>query len=312
VPFKKRLHPGWLAISRHADHFDLVHVQRNPIGKPQVMLCESYRSEGSDAAMLVRLRKALKFEQYHCTTLLNNQEYQMHQLDAPNVPAAELKAAVRWRLQDVIDYPLEGATIDVLEIPGDGNAPARARSVYAVSARNTVIEACIKPFAEAKVALEVIDVPDLAQRNLASLFESDGRGVAMLAFYENEGILTFTRNGELFLTRRIETSLPELMEADATSLSAHLERIALEFQRSLDHVEGHFRYVPIGKLVLAPLPKDIGLQAYLASNLYIPVEVGDLASVLDFTGAPELRQAERQSHCYATIGAALRDSEQHA
>ena len=307
--FKKKRQPGWLALSVNQGSVDLVHIKRAAYGKPEITLCDTYRKEGSDAATLARLRQEFKLDRYRCTTLLKSADYQMHTDDAPNVPAAEMKAAVRWRVKYMIDYPLDAATVDVLDIPDDHNAPARNHLVYAVTARNSVIESCIKPFNEAHVALEVIDIPDLAQRNIAALFEREGRGVAMLAFYENEGILTFTRGGELYLSRRIECPLAQLLQADAGRRNQHFERIALEVQRSFDHFNRHYSYVPIVMLLLAPLPQDIGLQQYLASNIDVPVETVDLGAVMDFPGVPELKHPERQSQCLATIGAALREEE---
>ena len=307
--FKGKKQPGWLALGLHADHIDLAHIKRAANGRPEIALCDSYRKEGSDAVTLARLRKEFKLEQFHCTTLLNAEDYQMHQVDAPNVPVAEMKTAVRWRLKDIIDYPLESATVDVLDIPVDRNAPTRNHQVYAVTARNSVIESCIKPFNQAQVPLEAIDIPDLAQRNVAALFESGGRGVAMLAFYENEGILTFTGGGELYLARRIEVSRAQLAEADAERRDQHFERIALELQRSLDNFDRNYNYVPIAKLLLAPLPQEIGLQQYLAPNISVPVETIDLGAVMDFPGVPELKHPERQTQCLQTIGAALRGEE---
>ena len=307
--FRKKRRPGWVALSLHQGHVDFAHVKRAANGKPEVALCDTYRKEGSDAATLQRLRKEFKLDQYRCTTLLRSADYQMHPVEAPNVPAAEMKAAVRWRVKDMIDYPLDAATVYVLDIPDDHNAPARNHSVYAVTARNSVIERCIKPFNEAQVALEAIDIPDLAQRNIAALFEREERGVAMLAFYSDEVILTFTRGGELYLSRRIESPLAQLLQADAGRRNQYFERIALEVQRSFDHFSRQYSYVPIAKLLLAPLPQDIGLQQYLASYIDVPVETVDLGAVMDFPGVPELDHPARQSQCLQTIGAALRGDE---
>jgi len=301
---------GWLAVGLHADHIDLVHVKRTAGGRPEIALCDSYRKEGTDADALARLRKEAELDRFRCTTLLGSDEYQLHQLDAPNVPAAELKTAVRWRAKDAIDYPLEAATIEVLNIPSDREAPTRNPQVYAVAARNSVIETRVKPFNEAQVALAAIDIPDLAQRNIATLFETEGRGIAMLAFYPGVGLLTFSGGGELYLVRRIEITLPQLMDANDEQRHQYFERIALELQRSLDHFDRQYHYMPLAKLLLAPLPAEIGLQQYLAANLYVPVETADLSNVMDFPAVPELKHAERQAQCLLEIGAALRDEEQ--
>ena len=307
--FKKKRQPGWLALGLHQDHVDLVHIKRAANGRPQIALCDSYRKEGSDADALARLRREFKLDRFRCTTLLKSEDYQMHQMDAPNVPAAELRTAVRWRLKDIIDYPVEAATVDVLDIPVDRNAPTRNHQVYAITARNDVIGRCVQPFNAAQVPLEAIDIPDLAQRNVAALFETEGRGVAMLAFDEAEGILTFTGGGELYLARRIEVSGQQLKDPDAERRNRYFERIALELQRSLDHFDRQYHYLPIAKLLLGPLPQDTGLQQYLAPNISVAVETIDLGTVLDFPGAPELKHPERQAQCLQAIGAALRDEE---
>ncbi len=307
--FKRKAKPGWLAIITAADHLDLVHVRHAANGRPEITLCDSYRKEGSDADTLARLRRELKLDEYRCTTLLKFADYKMHSLDAPNVPAAEFKNAVRWRMKDILDFPLEQATIDVLDVPVDTNGPARSHSVYAIAARNEVIERTVKPFNDSHVPLEAVDIPALAQRNIASLFEQAGRGLAMLAFYEECGKLTISSGGELFLTRRIEITLPQLMEADAERRTDLFDRIALELQRSLDGFDRQFSYVPVAKLMLAPLPQDIGLQPYLANNIFVPVETIDLAAVLDFPAIPALKSPARQAQCLPAIGAALRGEE---
>ena len=154
-----------------------------------------------------------------------------------------------------------------------------------------------------------MDVPALAQRNIAAVYEPEGRGVAMLGFYEDCCKLTISSGGELYLARRIEITLAQLLEADETRRADLFDRIALELQRSLDGFDRQYSYVPVAKLMLAPMPKDVGLQAYLAANIYVPVETMDLADVLDFPAVPALKSPERQAECLALIGCALRVDE---
>lgn len=131
----------------------------------------------------------------------------------------------------------------------------------------------------------------------------------MLAFYANSGMLTFTSGGELYLARHIEITLAQLQDADTERRNQHFDRIALELQRSLDNFDRNYSYVPIAKLLLAPLPQDIGLQQYLAPSISVPVETIDLGAVMDFPAIPELKHPARQSQCLATIGAALRSED---
>lgn len=308
---RSRRHPGWLALQLHEDHVDLVYARRGPDGRPQVAWCDSFRKEESHAFTLSRLRKELKLDRYHRTTLLPSAHYQLREIDAPGVPEAEVKAAVRWRMKEMIDYPLESATVEVLSIPADPAGPGDHAALCAVTARNEDIATCAAPFNAARVPLDAIDIPELAQRNIAALFEPEDRGVALLAFYAEDGMLTFTRGGELYVSRRIEIPLAQLMDDDPARRAEHLARIGLEVQRSLDHFERQYRYVPLSKLLLAPLPRDIGLHEYLASNIDGTVESIDLRAAMDFSSAPDLEQPERQSQYLPLVGAALR-SEQGA
>jgi MSHA biogenesis protein MshI len=305
---RSKKQPGWLALQVHEADVELVHVRLRSDGTPEIGLCDSFRKEESGASTLARLRKELKLERYFCTTLLAGEHYQLHEIEAPNVPAAEMKSAVRWRMKDIIDYPLDLATVDVITIPPNPEERGRSSSLYALAAKNAAIETCMAPFAAAGLELHAIDVLELAQRNLATLFEgTDGGGIAMLAFYPNGGLLTFTRAGELYASRHIEIPLAQLMEANYKQRAEHLERIALEVQRSLDHFERQFHYVPLSKLLLGPMPRDIGLHEYLASSIDGVVEAADLSSVMEFATVSALSAIESQSRYLPLIGAALRD-----
>ena len=304
-----RRRPGWLAVTTHRDRIDAVHVRRSTGSMPEVTTCESYPVEANASETLARMGRELKTDRLHCTTVMPRQDYQLHQLEAPGVVRAELKSAMRWRMRELIDYPVDTATIDVLDIPADPEAPAPEQVVFVVTARNDIIKKQMDTFDAARIPLEVIDIAEAAQRNIATLFEENGQGIATLAFYEEGSMLTFTRGGELYSVRRVDATLAQLASADAGRRSAYFERIALEVQRSLDHLSRQFHYVPLSKLMLAPLPADVELAEYLATIIDIPIESMDLSRVLDTSAVPELDNPEVQSRYLRTIGAALRDQQ---
>ena len=271
-----------------------------------VAVCAQFANAEDPVETLQRLRREFHLDRFSCATLLPARQYQLQLIDAPNVPAAEMKSAARWRLKDFLEYPVETATVDVVPIPVDGAAAGRDRSVYAVSARNQDVEARMKMFADAKVRLSVIEIAEMAQRNLAALFETDQRALAMLSFSDEGGLLTFSARSELYLSRRIEISIDQLTGALPEMRDQLFERIALELQRSLDHFDRQFSHVPVARLLLAPLPEELGLAAYLQANLSAPVEAVNLGDVLDFHEVPELREAAEQMMRWKTLGTALR------
>jgi MSHA biogenesis protein MshI len=293
-------------VNLYGDRVEVGHIRRNGSDRPVVALFGHFSST-DHAQTLPKVRRDFRLQQFRCATLLSARQYQLQLLDTPpSVPEAEMKSAIRWRLKDYLDYPVESATLDVLALPADKSPANRGQPVYAVSARNEDIEARMKLFAAAKIPLKIIDVAEMAQRNLATMFETDHRAIAMLSFSDEGGLLTFSAQGELYLSRRIDISLEQLTDAARETREQLFERIALELQRSLDHFDRQFSNVPLARLLLAPVPDELGLAAYLAGNLSAPVQSVNLGEVLDFHEVPDLREPAEQTLRWQTLGAALR------
>jgi MSHA biogenesis protein MshI len=302
---------GWMAFSFQEDGICVANVNRVPSAKPMIESVAFFQAaKSSSAVQLDKLAKDLRAERYQCLTLLAASEYQLLSVDAPNVPAEELKTAIRWRLKDMLDFHIDDATIDVLDVPIDKNTSVRNHSMYAVAARNQLVEQRQSMFSTAKIPLSVIDIPEMAQRNISALLEPEGRGLALLSFDGEGGLLTVTYSAELYLSRRIDVTLAQLRQSDADQRNGCYDKITLELQRSLDHFERQYHFITIAKLMLSPLGTAAdGLQEYLAGNLYIPVEVLNLEMVLDISKVPTLKAADQQQTYFMTLGAALRHEE---
>ncbi|MEZ5614909.1 MAG: hypothetical protein R3E35_06815 [Rhodocyclaceae bacterium] len=300
---------GWLAVASRDGVVNLAHIHAGAGGRPEVTLCESFRKEGSEADTYARLRRQFALDRYHATTSLHFGEYQFLQVEPPDVPPAEIKEAMRWRIKGMVDFSVEQATLDVLEVPMEEAGGARSRFVFVACAPNEVLAPRIQALQQAKIDIEAIDVPETVQRNIAALYEPPGRGVAMLGFSAEGGLLTFTCRGELHAFRRLDITLDQLVDADPDQRQALFDRIVLEMQRSLDTFEHQHHYVSLAQLLVMPLPEEVGLAPYLAQNLYVPVEAADLAKVMDFIKVPDLRAPARQAQCFHLLGAALRGFE---
>lgn len=306
---KQKKLPGWMALSFIPEGLCLAHVQKATDAKPLVTVCGVAADEGMNAKMLEKTAREMHLARYHCSTLLVPHEYQMLVVEAPNVPPVELKTAMRWRIKDLLDFHVDDATIDVVDIPPDNSGSARAHSMYAVAARNSAIERRVKLFDSANVPLEVIDIPEMAQRNIAARLEESGRGLGLISFNEDGGLLTVTYNGELYLARHIDLGWQQLMREDADTRQGHFERIALELQRSLDNIERQFPFISIARLWIAYMPAAEALRAYLVNNLSVAVSVLDLNDVFDFSLVPAVGALNNQTRFFLTLGASLRHEE---
>lgn len=306
---KAKKKQGSLIIAVQGSGYAVASVRRVTDSKPVVEMAAFFPAPaGQLDSTLERLAKELKAAAFHVGTLLTGGEYQVLSVEAPNVPQEELKTAVRWRLKDMLDFHVDDATIDVVDIPADKNAPSHAKQMFVVAARNSVIEARQNLFAGAGAGLSVIDIPEMAQRNISTVVQNEGRGLAMLSFDTDGGLLTVSCGGELYLSRRMDVTLMQLMEPDPNRAQLVHDRITLELQRSLDHFDRQFHYVNVLKLLLAPTGAE-GLHEHLASNLYMPVEAMTLDDVFDLSHAPELQDAAQQARFFLTLGAALRHEE---
>ncbi len=277
-----------------------------------------------DAPKLKHELHGLRLGKARCTTLMAPEDYQLLLVEAPRVEPAELRAAVRWRVKDLIDYHIDDAVLDVFEIPGQRQGAQGQVMMYAVVAKASAVRQRIDLLERSDLRLEAIDIPELALRNIAALAAEDATGAVMLHLADDHGLITVTRQGNLFLARRIEIGAAKLREqpnanqplADPAdpygdpldiALDRLIDSIVLEIQRSIDYYDRHFSQPSLaGVLVAPPGPGLAGLESRLKRVLGLPVRRLDLNQLLD-TGKP-LDEAT-QANCLLAIGAALRHEE---
>lgn len=228
-------------------------------------------------------------------TVLSPDAYSLQLVEAPNVPAGEMREAVRWKIQHLIEFPVEEAVIETFEMPPPANPGARPM-LYTVVARRAEILAHIEGMKAANLKLDVIDIPELCMRNIAVSLPQDEHGVAFLYFNEDFGYLTITRGGVLYMIRRIE------LQQEA--IGGQLQEVALEIQRSLDFYESQYDCRPVAELILGPGDDNDTLLTSLRQDLGIAVAELDLAAL--FTLDPGI-SSDVQRDCLMAIGAAMRD-----
>ncbi len=252
----------------------------------------------SQADCLHQLQRRIALSPNNITTLLPVGDYQLMLVDAPEVPAAELKAAVRWRIRDLIDFHIDDAILDVFDAPPSG-ARGMQESLYVVVTRTSTVKTLIEPFESAGIEPGIIDIPELAMRNIAARLDADKEGIALLHFEARHIIITLTRDSTLYLARSMDFGYENLQESPEL-----VERMALELQRSMDYYDRHFQQAPITSVALCPLPVSLpGLALRLGEQTGLPVnplEIGDIVEIADSVETDQL------ANCMLAIGAALR------
>jgi len=303
--FDRRTAPGWLAVELGEGSVSVAHVVPEG-GHPAVKFAEERAWDVADPKSLERVAREFGAKRFRCTTLLKPQEYSILLVEAPAVKPEELKSAMRYRIKDMLDYPVDDATIDVLDVPVPAGTAQRAHYMYTVAARNDTIRATRDRFVAAGIPLAVIDIPDTAQRNLAVRLENEQRAVAALTFDAQGGLMTVSFAGELYLSRRLDVTAVELGTAEGDLRERLLDRVLTETQRSLDYCERTYPFFTFGRLVVGPFDGDAALRTHLAANLYLPVEALELGQLVRLPAAAGGWNIEQQAHWLKLIGAGLR------
>lgn len=305
--FQKSLaNDGRSGLSIHNLRIAIARVQRQKDGALRLAASavDKEANEENWAHRLASHADGIDFTRSRVTSVLPDGSYQLLLVEVPNVPADEVKSAVRWQIKDLLDFSVDDAVIELFEMP-EQSTDAQKSMAYAVATRRSSIQKHIEQLRDAGFASDVIDIPELCARNIATLLPQDDDGVAFLHFTDDHGILTVTRQGVLYLIRRIEKGRTAIIAAaeDDFVQTELVSTIVLETQRSLDYYESHFDRRPASELVLGPGADIGGLAESLNEQLGISV------SSLDFDRLFELQSAlspEEQGACLIAVGAALR------
>ncbi|MDD2775846.1 MAG: agglutinin biogenesis protein MshI [Gallionella sp.] len=295
---------GWLAVRIAAHGVYLARVELSSM--PCVLRCEYHEMRDITSASLEKMKRETKLGDPLFSTILAVGDYQLLMVDAPNVPAEELKTAVRWKIKDSLNCLVNDATIDVLQIPTNQRSLEYGQSIYAVAASNVTIQKYISLFEQAKFKLNVIDIPETAQRNISVLFEQEDRALGLLAFDDDGGLLTITAKGELYFARRVDITLGQLQDANEILRQQHRDRVRLELRRSLDYFDRQYHELPISRVIVS-VAEQTELVPFLQGNMDVSIEQLDLAQVMDIHAIPELNNSEFVAHALTTLGAALRE-----
>ncbi|MCX7897165.1 MAG: hypothetical protein N2441_04760 [Rhodocyclaceae bacterium] len=284
----------------------VVRVAQQKNAAPRLIAHERFAQEGTESEALKRLKPLKKLWGQMVTTLVGPGQYRLQAFDYPaelrSLNDAERREAMRWRAKEMVDFPIEDAGIDVFEMPASGGRPAQ---LWVVAAPKEVLQARIQAFQDAKISLTTIDIPELAQRNLASFFAQAHRGVALLSCQEHRGLLTICHEDELYVARHIDVGARLLSEAGNEHLR---ERVLLDIQRTLDNFDRNYGAIPLTSLCVAAPASGEAFVSYLGENLSLPVERVDLGQALDFSETPALASPDVHMEAWYALGAALRDA----
>lgn len=224
----------------------------NSLLKEPLMLKESICLELSDKVTITHCQQVLTkliidkhLVGQPCFCVLDDSHYELLLVDTPLVPDDEIKDALRWKVQELINSDIDAVAIESFKQPN------KNKTYAAVSKKETVNQ--IANFvAEIGLKLISIDIPELSYRNLIdhiaaaqtdSYVMSDvetniehklslGQSTALLIVCEGEGHLLIFKDGNIYLSRKFSFRSAGDKEIDSLE-----DALIVEIQRSLDYFE---------------------------------------------------------------------------
>ena len=299
---KKTKQQGRVGIAVTPGKLSVVHLEKRK-DAPHLLGCkvEDVESKKEVEAKLSHAVAQMELEDKQCSYVLGPDEYSLHLIEAPKVEPEEMRAAVRWSVKDLLDMKIDDAAIDIFPVPDD--AYRGRKMVYVVAAAKNRIQQIAEMVTNADLELAIIDIPELAMKNISNCFIEDSNGAAFMDLRLTGSTMNISHNGDLYLSRRINTQLaPDVMQSlEWENLK---DRLVLEIQRSLDYFESQMSKGQINRIVIAQRQQDTeAMCTALDELLSAQVTALDLTSHINskIELTPELQQ-----QCAYAIGATMR------
>ena len=285
-----------IAIAKYADEDQL-----------RLCHCEFIAAENQQT-QLPKLIETYSLNEFDCHLLLTTNQYRTINIEKPAVETQEMKEAVRWKINDLIDFPADQAGIDFFALPAAKQSGATGMLCVIASPLEPLkqlLQQCLKT----NLNVKVIDIQETTLRNLSTLLPENDRGIALLHLQQDSGMIIIEKDGVIYLSRKLDSGFQQLELADNfenldSQSSTHLHNLALEIQRSLDYVESYYGLPPISGVAIIPMARNTQkLLDFLNSNQGITARIMDISATMDMD---ILLDDETQSLCSPAIGATLR------
>ncbi|MDQ7072785.1 MAG: pilus assembly protein PilM [Gammaproteobacteria bacterium] len=277
--------------------------------KPSLKHAYFYACSGTEqVSVLSKLSKEHKLYSIACNLVLYSHDYQIHQIDAPDVPKHELSAALKWQIKDLIDFHIDDAVIDKIELPNQ-NAPIHGgkHSILVIACRQSLIQNYVDLLHTANCNLTAIDIAALASRNIVSYVAStEQSSVGLLNLWDDRAKISVFLNHDLYINRSSSIGIQSLafVSEDNVDSQSILDSLTLELQRTFDYYESHARQAAISHLYILS-------NGQLLANIPSLIEerLGITCSIIepsDFVSCPDSIDTTVMNNCMMAMGGALR------
>lgn len=291
---------SYVAINMRDEQLCLAQVSHQTGLKPSVEMW-LYGSVAANQlqAGLEKIKKKLHLQKQPCTSILPSRAYRVLVIDPLDVPEEEQELAIKWHMQELLNKPVDEMTVSLIQRPKGLDKKQKQSVVVADDQR---LARYIEPLHQASLNLQVVDIEEMAQRNIACLLDEDKFGVAVVVVGRNHSLITISRGGELFFSRRIMVGETQLRNADQAQ--GQIDQLLIEVQRSLDFYSANLRQSVLGKVYFSENVESlVELFEQAKKNITAKLAVLHLADLFNL----KEQKLSWSPIGFYTLGAALRE-----
>ena len=243
---------------------------------------------------------------YDCHIVLATEDYRLVTLESPSLDDDnEMLAALRWKIAGLIDFSSDDALLDFYPLPLSERVNS-TEMVEVAAAPKSSIQGLLDLCRGCGLTITDIGIQEIALRNLSTLLIDSERGVILLHLQKNAGHILITHNNIMQLNRKIATGFERLNNDGSLSLEqVQIEQssLALEIQRSKDHVMSAYKFASNVELTVLPTPNNTqGILNFLINEHGITARIMDLSILIE---SSIMLNDSTQAMCAPVIGATL-------
>lgn len=302
---------SWVGVSHSGGVLHAARACHLPGQKPQLLsLTLEPTTELSEGLQV--LRQAHLIKGARLCGVFDRAQYRLLSVEVPDIPQTEWRDAMRWRLKEHVDFPMDDALLDILAVPDDTQL-RQTHTAMALVAQRADYNRWAIAADDVGMRWHALDVPETAIRMFSAMAETPENAHAMLVFGQSFAMLVITYKGALLMTRNIEVTLDAIV-GQAEARGAALGRAALEVLRTLDSYERMHSEAPLSTMSVVVPPQGEDVIEVLTDLVYVPVKRFQLNEWVDVAALGD--HAERIGNGgsleeYVAIGASLRSYAEH-
>lgn len=204
-----------------------------------------------------------------CHIILSAGQYQIVQVDKPNVPDTEINAALKWQVKDLVPFKPDNMVVDYFDGP---QLSGNTEKINVVCADLTELSAVVEHLTDNQLDIALITTVEFA---FAQLIPTSDIATLLVCQHANEDLLILIiKQGKIFFQRRIRGLAQISHKTENELVMGCIDTLSLEIQRSTDYFERQLKQAPIKDIqVIIPMENEAFLVRKISENTNVPVNL---------------------------------------